>query len=759
MIQKVLKVQNVGRLRRLGWGKGVPPAGKEVAVYAENGSGKSTFVATLRAARDGDAGPVLERRSLPEVGPPTIELLTSKGRVDFVGGAWTDSLPTIEVFDRTFVTKNVYDGREVGPDQREGLYRLALGEAEVAAALAVNDAKAKKKAADDECKAVRARIDQRCSEIGTTWEALSKVTPLSAPPTELPELETRLAALAARPDVSGLPLVAALPQMPAIKVDGLQALLNETVETVSAEAMAAVQSHIATHLDSQGESWLRQGVGYVGEDQGCPYCGQNLEGSRFATLFPVYFGEAYRRLQERIARALERVSPWDEWAAALVRTQASNLRAQSAWSQLTPLPEPPDAEPIAAAATEIASLLRALMLDKQAHLLGSLGGDHRVTRIERAIENLREAIVTYQAWVDKAAEEARRVRADHPGELARLRARVRDIRAALLAGTPTMNAEVAKLNEASQAAEQRKTEVDRAQQFLDAREASRTTAFVDHVNDALAAFGAGFRIQDLKGKASATRVVADFRIALADAGRLLHHATVAASVSKGNAPRFDTVLSEGDRTTLALAVFFAKCTTSPSADRIAVLDDPFTSLDTGRRATTIQHLNALTRACAQVWVLSHDEFFLRDAPPSRSTTWLTLTDDNGTLGFSTWDPQAACKTTYARTLSRLEDFLARKPGALQAEDAWQKVRPVLEAYLRFRFPKAWQHNEWLGDFIKKGRDGNPTVPLSPLEIDQIATWSGWANPAMHGDPHDANPTPSESEVRAVVQAVVNFVQS
>lgn len=143
MIRRVIKVHNVGRLRRLAWGKGVGDAGKFVGVYAENGSGKSTFVATLRAAREGVAGPVLERQSLPDAGQPTIELLTTTGRVDFVGGRWTATLPSIEVFDRAFVSQNVYDGREVGPDQREGLYRLALGAGEVAAALAVNEAKSK----------------------------------------------------------------------------------------------------------------------------------------------------------------------------------------------------------------------------------------------------------------------------------------------------------------------------------------------------------------------------------------------------------------------------------------------------------------------------------------------------------------------------------------------------------------------------------------------------------------------------------------
>ena len=63
MLKKIVKIENVGRLRNLAWHKN-PEMSRFVGIYAENGAGKTTLVATLRAARDGLDAPLRERRSL-----------------------------------------------------------------------------------------------------------------------------------------------------------------------------------------------------------------------------------------------------------------------------------------------------------------------------------------------------------------------------------------------------------------------------------------------------------------------------------------------------------------------------------------------------------------------------------------------------------------------------------------------------------------------------------------------------------------------
>ena len=55
VIRKILKLQNVGLLQDACAGGGVELA-KVTAIYAENGRGKSTFAAVMRACQFGDGG-------------------------------------------------------------------------------------------------------------------------------------------------------------------------------------------------------------------------------------------------------------------------------------------------------------------------------------------------------------------------------------------------------------------------------------------------------------------------------------------------------------------------------------------------------------------------------------------------------------------------------------------------------------------------------------------------------------------------------
>jgi len=94
MIKKVIRIENLGCLRKLEPGPGVGQAGKLVGIFAENGSGKTTLVAALRAAHEGTVEPLQERQSLPLAGSPIVELLTSAGTVKHSAEDRKDKQPT-----------------------------------------------------------------------------------------------------------------------------------------------------------------------------------------------------------------------------------------------------------------------------------------------------------------------------------------------------------------------------------------------------------------------------------------------------------------------------------------------------------------------------------------------------------------------------------------------------------------------------------------------------------------------------------------
>src|SRR6202162_2338653 len=132
MFKKILKLQNIGLMRDACAGGAVDLV-RVTAIYSDNGRGKSTLAAVLRACQLGDAARMNARKTIDSGDAPEIDLLLSTGaHVEFKANAWTGGAPAIAVFDSEFVEQNVYSGFEVRPDQRQSLLEFALGDQTVA---------------------------------------------------------------------------------------------------------------------------------------------------------------------------------------------------------------------------------------------------------------------------------------------------------------------------------------------------------------------------------------------------------------------------------------------------------------------------------------------------------------------------------------------------------------------------------------------------------------------------------------------------
>src|ERR1051326_4699608 len=119
MIRKILKLQNVGLLQDATQGRAVDLA-KVCGIYADNGRGKSTLAAALRASGLSDVARLNARKTIDAANPPEIDFLLNTGsHVEFKNNAWIGSSPRILVFDSEFVEQNVYSGFEVRAEQRQ----------------------------------------------------------------------------------------------------------------------------------------------------------------------------------------------------------------------------------------------------------------------------------------------------------------------------------------------------------------------------------------------------------------------------------------------------------------------------------------------------------------------------------------------------------------------------------------------------------------------------------------------------------------
>lgn len=165
---------------------------------------------------------------------------------------------------------------------------------------------------------------------------------------------------------------------------------------------------------------------------------------------------------------------------------------------------------------------------------------------------------------------------------------------------------------------------------------------------------------------------------------------------KDGDPYFGSVLSEGDKRTLAFAFFLARLEAASvdMADKIIVLDDPVSSLDTNRRMQTVNVITSLTKQCSQVVVLSHDPYFIRQVrdqvgkviPDSAEPRILCINRAPQDYSvFSDCDIDWICASDYYRHHQLVSDYVNGTCSS-DIRDVAKVLRPLIEGFYHRRYP-------------------------------------------------------------------------
>ncbi|KAF0097110.1 MAG: hypothetical protein FD144_5377 [Rhodospirillaceae bacterium] len=264
--------------------------------------------------------------------------------------------------------------------------------------------------------------------------------------------------------------------------------------------------------------------------------------------------------------------------------------------------------------------------------------------------------------------------------------------------------------------EARKREVRRR---LDSHTQAVVAPYEQRINDYLTAFNAGFTIAETKHSYPGGVATSSYQLVINNVG-----VDVGDGKTPLHQPSFKNTLSSGDRTTLALAFFFAHLERDPAiASKIVVFDDPFNSQDAFRRRQTAHEITKIGGRCAQVIVLSHDATFLKqlwDKAPTAGRVGLVIADQRAQGSkFIPGDLERACQGRTATDIDNLQTYLTTGAGGLL--DVIRKMRVVLETYCHTTYPSSFVEGDWLGDIVRKIREGGDAHPAHALydELDQI----------------------------------------
>ncbi len=722
MIRKIISIKNVGRFENCCW-RGGAQFESMTLIYGENGRGKSTYCDVLRSFQSGAPDFILGRKRLGATGDCEAVILSEGGsKASFKTSAWDATQPAIAIFDTTFIHQNVYAGDRIDHEQKKNLYRVIVGEEGVRLAKKVDDLDAEAREAGKDVSA-RQEILSAKLPVNTDLKAFIKlvgdVDIAKKITTKEEELNAAELALKKSAEIKakGLLQEVAAPIFPT----DFEATLAEKLPNLAEEAERQLRAHLAGHTKGGTEAWVSQGLGFQ-KDEACPFCGQSTQGLSLISAYRAFFDNAYDAFKRKLAVSEQTISTRfnERVSVGVQKTNGDNATLWEFWRQLGIGQglELPDIDALASVVSEVREHATALLKSKIATPLEAIALSDAFNRAHADLVQMQATAASYNdvVRVFNAQVNQFKVKQGAVG-LVKLKGEIAALKLVELRRAP----EIIQALDDYSAAERYKAKIgvdkDAAKTALDKHSKAVLVKHETRINELLKMFSAGFRIGGTESSFVGGKASSSYKLVINNVGVELGNEKTPAST-----PSFRNTLSAGDKSTLALALFISQLERDPDLkDRIVVFDDPFTSQDRSRRTATQSLICDLAKKVTQVFVLSHDPFFLR-------ALWDAYKGGEGIKCFqfarmangtsvSEWEIEKETAGEYAKKHRVLWNYRYDSTGnSSSAREVAQTIRPVLEEYLKLKLPHAFTDNEWLGQFIDKIRNAPDTDPIAAAKV-------------------------------------------
>jgi wobble nucleotide-excising tRNase len=712
MLKKIVKVQNVGRFISLS-PQGNVSLEKLNLIYATNGKGKTSLSSIFKSLSSNDVSLIGLRKTFGVTAEPFIHILGEKDGTPpsaiaykFTSGAWSQNLPEIEVFDIHFVNENVYEGESVELEQRKRLHKIIIGQQGVV----LNDAVTEKGRLVSEANTNLTTISGSIqTALATHHYQCATETFVALPEIEANELAARKATVnASLKNHQNAPVIASTALLTSAQMEKFDLpLLTEklalSLQNVEASAQKTYEAHLSTGVDKE---WIAEGVKHSNGKDECPFCKSTFTGNSLIEAYRVIFSEAYNALKSELSEYLQdcmvRLSSQKEMAVTNMLSTNAGLGAF--WITHQPTLTLPTLTTPENLIGHIRSALINLLEAKQASPLEPVNiPADLITQLEKYnlfIDDLTTYLQAVTVFNDAVTAFKNTVAQSDIAVLQNEKALLGLTE--LRYGNLKQNADA--YNLAVKAKADATTAKDASKAALDAYTQTIFPRYEAALNKCLAEFNLPFKVenvgQSFKGSSPSANFVLKFK-----AGNDWHSVEMSNSL---DSPCFKSILSTGDKSALGLSFFFAQLLSDPTtlANKILVIDDPFTSQDRFRRETTKDIILRMVKDAKQVIILSHSLDFLellRESSVKRNIAHkiLQLSGGGDNIYLTEYDLKNEVQAPYFKDYLALRDYLNGNNFNIPAIDIKTRVRKVLEDNIRFRFPADIAQDNTLGGIIEK----------------------------------------------------------
>lgn len=711
MIKKIKEINNIGRFTKFS-ASGNIEFKKVSVIYAENGKGKTTLSAILRSLKSGDPVYISERTTLGTQKEPSVAIRGESENYNFKN-RWNKKYPNIEIFDSTFIDKNVFSGEHVEHGHKKNLYRFVVGEKGVAYAMEVNRL-------DQSIRTLNGVISAKEVEIQKQiiGETLSIEDFLELKKTKnIEELvsgkESEIEVIKKARQIISRPLLQKI-ELPDYPQEEIEALLAKKLKDISAVAEKQTKDHIKSHLDSEGESWLRKGLSYVDEE--CPFCGRDLDENMLIEAYRDYFNLEYKNLKTSIIslRELFRKMFSGQTLMYIQQIYGANGAGIAFWKEYFPIKGSHGVifSEINTIWKEITEKTEKYIQTKHLSPLSSISIDKNLTKLIQRYQGIKRKIIKHNEFVEKINDSIQKKK---------LTAGSGDLKVAMAELEKLHNFNKRHQKEAVMLCKEYQKLLIKKQKFTKEKKEAKISLdeyadkifekYQRKINEYLTKFGAGFEVVAAKTGYAGGKPSSNYCIKINETSVDLGDTRVYGK------PCFRNILSQGDKNSLAFAFFLSRLNQESISDKVIVFDDPINSLDEDRKTCTKQEILKIADKSDQCIIMSHDKYFLRsiwDKIENDSVKSLRIirSATNGSQ-IREWDIVPDTRGEYFDDFYNLLEFTEEESSTSEdLKNIARSIRPVLEGYLRIKYPKYLPVNKWLGDFIKEvDKDENTELEL------------------------------------------------
>jgi wobble nucleotide-excising tRNase len=713
MIHKIEKLVSIGKFRDY---QAVDDVSfrKLTLIYADNGTGKTTLTAILRSLTQNKPEIIFNRISINPASPQSAQIIQR----DITGHdtfytfrttGWSSPFPNIEIFDIHFVNENIYSGFDFNDEHKKQLHEFVIGAQGVAIKQQIEQNKIDKTA-------LRLRISNAENDIielvgnGINTADMAAFINLSVDQAEninerIEVAEDALTHAKANAVIQTLqPLLMMNSVNAGIDFEAIRDDLETNTDAIQDMALNAVfNNHCEELIQNQvigAETWLQTGYKYLLNKNNfadaeepfiltCPFCQQPINNTLdIIRSYTLRFNEEFNTFVQRIQIHLTNLQNFnlDANIQSISNTQQTNASRVNSWSTHLPAHVQIPVFDIITDETTLRDEFQDLIAKVNQKLQNPsiLMVADAVTIFQSSIQNINTNIVTnnqnvtsynYSITTFLAGIQTEQQAQEEVNRLKRIKKRFEP---AINVLCTTVVTEKQNLRILEQAYTQ-----------LSQQEQSAAAAFFVHYKDRInhylgQVFNTPFKIDNVvhvppQGRATQSKIGYKLKIDDQDI-----------SFDSNQPNSVKDCLSEGDKSTIALAFFLAKMDIDPGlTDKVLVFDDPLSSFDKNRRLYTVQLIKDLFPQIKQIIVLSHDEHFLHELSKSfaRGDKKTLRISENFVAKASKIEPlnlDALVENKYFKHINELEEFL-QNADINEKDKILGYMRNILEAHIRFKF--------------------------------------------------------------------------